>query len=149
MDIVLGSGTKRSAFNSNTSTWETQSDSDGVIINRGAVTGDEDVSERQRNTVADQGSPSRASADEPNPRQETDDDVDMEGRAVVSAPANLAVRPRLPQESRSDSNLPAMAFPSVPGPSKSTVVVRDVAYSTYYAFLYYVRRACYDGRGRA
>lgn len=92
-------------------------------------------------------SPSRASTDhgdrERDPTAPGNEDVDTDPKKERSGDTVRNVRQKLVHVAHSDNEVTSTQplLEPVPGPPKTTVVVRDVAYSTYLAFLYYVRGA--------
>lgn len=126
-------------------TWETQSDTAAPAkdLRDDDMSGD---TVRPELTL----SPSRASTDRGDAERERNDsvgqendDVDMQSKQDRPSNTSRNVRPKLVHIPNSDSAVEGASRHStlpetVPGPPKATVVVRDVAYSTYLAFLYYV-----------
>ncbi|KAG8896097.1 hypothetical protein FRC01_012010, partial [Tulasnella sp. 417] len=119
-------------------TWETQSD---VVVVRPGGREDEEMSDDGQRTATVGGDVSMHGpvinlAEQGNANEE---DVEMEKSQRPGTPRNA--RQKTSQATHSDlgSKRDAQGPPQdpIPGPPKARVVVRDVAYSTYFALLYY------------
>lgn len=122
-------------------TWETQSDVTVPTKNGG----DDDMTEEQGTPAA----PAVVSDTPPTASGNEDSAMGSAPDRGPESPASRNVRQKLAHHSYSESmpaigrtgeasTAPSRMKPDVPGPAKTTVVISDVAYSTYFAFLYYV-----------
>lgn len=120
-------------------TWETQSD---VVVVRPGAREDEDMSDDGQRTATvgadvSMHGPVINLAEQGNANEE---DVEMEKSQRPGTPRNTGQKTSHAAHSDMGSKREVQGpLPDpIPGPPKARVVVRDVAYATYFALLYYV-----------
>jgi len=95
-----------------------------------------EAGERNQSTESNRGEETEMATDE-----STEVTAQEEGRNVrakLSHPSS----PRNPNKRLERPSEKPQPQPEIPGPKKTRVIVRDVAYTTYRAVLYYVRTFC-------